>query len=406
MISHLGSFRVRLAAMFALVALLPWAPSGAGAATTAELRATQDRIEQTIAELQAVESEAERTEEQVAAASARVAQLEEDLNALLAQLQAQEERVAGAEAAAREAADEQDRIQRIVGERARRAFMGATPDPILLLGTGGMSDVSGALDSLAMLDALAGRADASIETLDSARVRSIASAERLATEIAALEEVRAAREAVLSEAQVVLAQRAQALSSIEQEQDALLAEQEQLESEEAEIEAIIAREAEAARKRAAEKRRQAEEAAAAAASGGSESADQATNDPSPPASSGCYGWPARGAVTSGYGPRWGRMHSGIDIDGNTGDSLYAAQSGRVIYAGRQGGYGNLTLISHSDGVTTAYAHQSSIGVRTGQSVSRGDYIGRMGATGNVTGSHLHFETRTSSGARNPRNYLC
>ena len=66
----------------------------------------------------------------------------------------------------------------------------------------------------------------------------------------------------------------------------------------------------------------------------------------------------------------------------------------------------MTLIRHSDGVTTAYAHQSSIGVSVGQTVSRGEFIGRMGATGNVTGSHLHFETRTSGGAVNPRRYLC
>jgi murein DD-endopeptidase MepM/ murein hydrolase activator NlpD len=100
------------------------------------------------------------------------------------------------------------------------------------------------------------------------------------------------------------------------------------------------------------------------------------------------------------------MHRGIDIDGNTGDTLVAAQSGTVTYTGWYYGYGNMTLIRHSDGVTTAYAHQSSIGVRVGQTVARGEYIGRMGATGNVTGSHLHFETRRSSGAVNPRTYLC
>lgn len=408
----------RLAALLAAVALLPWA--NAGAATQDELEATRDRIEDTIAELESVDARADRTEEEVAAAEARVAELEESLNELLTQLLAQEQAVETARTEAETAAAERDRIQRILGDRARRAFIGANPDPIMLLSGGGMDDVAGALDNIAVLDALAARADASIETLDVARVQADTTAERLDTEVEQLEEVRATREQLLDEAEQVLATRADALADLESEADRLMSQREELEAEEANIQELIRQQEEQARREAEEARREqarreAEEARRRSQQTAEEPAEERTNDvqesapppSSPPApSGGCYAWPARGAVTSEYGPRWGRMHRGTDIDGNTGDPLYAAQSGTVTYTGYRGGYGNLTLIRHSDGVTSAYAHQSSIGVGQGQSVSRGDFIGRMGATGNVTGSHLHFETRTGSGAVNPRNYLC
>lgn len=390
----------RLAALLAAVALLPWGP--ASASTHDELEATRTRIQDTIAELEAVDARAEQTEEQVAAAEQRVAELEQALNDLLIQLEAQQQAVDAAQAEADAAAGERDRIERLVGERARRAFMGASPDPILMLGTDGMEDVTGALNSLAMLDALSARANASIETLDVARVQADTTAQRLDQEVAQLEEVRATREQVLAEAEVVLDERAGALAELEAQSDRLMAQQEELEAEEAEIQQLIRAQEAAARRAEEERRRAAEEAARATeeTQGGAEPA------PAAAPSSGCYAWPASGPVTSEYGPRWGRMHRGLDIDGDTGDSLYAAQTGTVTYTGYYSGYGNLTLVRHSDGVTTAYAHQSSIDVSTGQSVERGEFIGRMGATGNATGSHLHFETRTSSGAVNPRNYLC
>lgn len=397
----------RLAALLAAVALLPWVP--ASASTHDELEATRSRIQDTIAELEAVDARAEQTEAEVAASEQRVAELEAALNDLLTQLEAQQRAVDAAQLEADTAADERDRIERLVGERARRAFMGASPDPIMLLGTDGMGDVTGALNSLAMLDALSARANASMETLDVARVQADATAQRLDQEIAQLEEVRATREQVLQEANVVLEERAGALAELEAQSDRLMAQQEELEAEEAEIQQLIRAQEEAARRAEEERRRAAEEAAQAAAQteqAGEQAQDAAEPAPAPPPASGCYAWPASGPVTSEYGPRWGRMHRGLDIDGDTGDSLYAAQSGTVSYTGYYSGYGNLTLIRHSDGITTAYAHQSSIGVSTGQSVARGEFIGRMGATGNVTGSHLHFETRTSSGAVNPRNYLC
>jgi murein DD-endopeptidase MepM/ murein hydrolase activator NlpD len=85
-------------------------------------------------------------------------------------------------------------------------------------------------------------------------------------------------------------------------------------------------------------------------------------------------------------------HYAIDIDGNTGDPIWAAASGTVIFAGwKDNGGGYQVWISHGSNLYTTYNHMSSVSVGRGQTVSRGQRVGRMGATGNATGSHLHFE---------------
>ncbi|MEO0837667.1 MAG: peptidoglycan DD-metalloendopeptidase family protein [Cyanobacteria bacterium J06643_5] len=105
-------------------------------------------------------------------------------------------------------------------------------------------------------------------------------------------------------------------------------------------------------------------------------------------------WPAKGVFTSGFGPRWGRMHKGIDIAAPTGTPIYAAADGVVVSAGwNRGGYGKLVDIRHADGTLTRYAHNSKILVRKGQRVQQGQTISKMGSTGFSTGPHLHFEIR-------------
>lgn len=129
-----------------------------------------------------------------------------------------------------------------------------------------------------------------------------------------------------------------------------------------------------------------------------------TNSSATPSVSG-FIWPASGTVTSGFGPRWGRMHEGIDIAAPTGTPIYASASGTVIAAGWAGGYGNFTAIDHGGSVATAYGHQSSIVVSVGQTVSQGDLIGYVGSTGYSTGPHLHFEVRLNGNPVNPMLYL-
>ncbi|HEV2061521.1 MAG TPA: peptidoglycan DD-metalloendopeptidase family protein, partial [Solirubrobacteraceae bacterium] len=121
--------------------------------------------------------------------------------------------------------------------------------------------------------------------------------------------------------------------------------------------------------------------------------------------SGVLIWPVNGAFTSPFGMRWGRLHAGIDIAVATGTPIRAADSGRVALAGWMGGYGQYTCIQHGGALSTCYAHQSSIGVSVGQSVSKGQVIGAVGNTGNSTGPHLHFETRINGRAHDPEPYL-
>lgn len=120
-----------------------------------------------------------------------------------------------------------------------------------------------------------------------------------------------------------------------------------------------------------------------------------------------YSWPAQGAITSYYGWRWGRMHSGIDIAGPIGTPIVAAADGVVITSEwNSGGYGNLVEIEHPDGSITVYAHNAENRVIVGEVVKQGQLIALMGSTGYSTGPHLHFEVRLpGQGAVNPSAYL-
>ena len=118
-----------------------------------------------------------------------------------------------------------------------------------------------------------------------------------------------------------------------------------------------------------------------------------------------FTWPTSGQITSGFGPRWGRMHQGLDIAAPTGRPITAAKSGTVIVAGWSGGYGQLVVIDHGGGLATAYAHQSRIAVKTGDPVTQGGLVGFVGSTGHSTGPHLHFEVRVNGAAQDPLPYL-
>jgi peptidoglycan hydrolase-like protein with peptidoglycan-binding domain len=117
-------------------------------------------------------------------------------------------------------------------------------------------------------------------------------------------------------------------------------------------------------------------------------------------------WPVAGPVGDGFGPRGNRFHAGIDIVAGTGTPVRAAAAGRVVFAAPAGGgWGKLVVVAHSDGVETMYAHLSRIEVRTGQSVGAGTRVGRVGATGDAHGPHLHFEVRLRGAAVDPRPAL-
>lgn len=122
-------------------------------------------------------------------------------------------------------------------------------------------------------------------------------------------------------------------------------------------------------------------------------------------------WPLSGPITSEYGwrthPIYGnaRYHSGIDIGGDYGMNIYAADSGTVTYSGWISGYGNTVIIDHGNGVSTLYGHNQSLTVNVGQNISQGDVIAHCGSTGNSTGPHCHFEVRVNGEPTNPYDYL-
>lgn len=119
-----------------------------------------------------------------------------------------------------------------------------------------------------------------------------------------------------------------------------------------------------------------------------------------------YAWPACGPVTSEYGPRWGRMHQGIDMGLPSGTPLGAAKAGTVTVARNDpGGYGLWVEIDHGDGMRTRYGHMSGFSVGVGDRVDIGDPIGLSGNTGRSTGPHLHLELRVNGVAVNPRAVL-
>ncbi len=109
--------------------------------------------------------------------------------------------------------------------------------------------------------------------------------------------------------------------------------------------------------------------------------------------------------TSGFGPRWGRMHNGTDFAGPIGTPIYATADGVVTHSGWASGYGRLIKIRHDFGIETRYAHLNSMDVQVGQRVSRGERIGAMGNSGRSTGPHLHYEVRVGGNPVNPMIYI-
>lgn len=116
--------------------------------------------------------------------------------------------------------------------------------------------------------------------------------------------------------------------------------------------------------------------------------------------------PVQGIISSRFGVRRRDNHKGLDIANSTGTTIHAAASGTVTYAQyNSGGYGNLVIISHGNGIQTYYGHNSKLYVTPGQYVSQGDPIAAMGSTGISTGPHCHFEIRVNGTAQNPQNYV-
>ena len=124
-----------------------------------------------------------------------------------------------------------------------------------------------------------------------------------------------------------------------------------------------------------------------------------------------WGAPVGGRVSSRYGMRFHpilrrrKMHTGDDLAARYGAPIKAAHNGRVLWSGWKKAYGNTIIIDNGGGVTTLYGHASKLGVKPGQPIKRGEYIGNVGSTGLSTGPHLHFEVRKNGKPINPTPYL-
>lgn len=120
---------------------------------------------------------------------------------------------------------------------------------------------------------------------------------------------------------------------------------------------------------------------------------------------GSFIMPTAGKITSPYGARWGRMHNGIDIGAPTGTPIYASDDGVVTCSEYKNSYGNIVKLDHQNGYETYYSHNSALLVSVGETVKKGQLIARVGATGNATGPHCHFEIRYNGEIKNPSNYV-
>ncbi len=365
------------------------------------------RVDSRIATLRGHASEADRRAgvltEELSAVAGRVRELEAGVNAQQARLGVLESQLSDARSRRgtldRTIADQTVRLERLRGQyrialkrlerRVRELYMTDGPDALaFVLGTASFADL---LDNLDLLDRI-GRQDERIaSSVKSARdgvagarrrtraARAEAARVEAAVASATAEQRGIVTRLVASRDALVAARSAKTatLASIRSDRDSTLAEIDALEQQSAAL---------------AERIREAQQRASAPAVVA-------------PSGSGVLGWPVSGPVTSGFGSRWGRMHEGVDIAVGEGTPVHAAAAGTVIYAGWMGGYGNLVVVDHGNGLSTAYAHNSSLSVSVGQSVAAGELVSYSGNTGNSTGPHVHFEVRVNGSAVDPLGYL-
>ena len=376
--------------MLALSALLA-TPATAQSAEEARLAATRDRIAAVRAELKGAESE-------VAQDAASFAKAERQLAVVMAAVNAAEQAVARQQQAVDRAAQKlasleeaEARQQNVMSDRAVQLYKQGSMVPLGSVLTSGTPQE--AMRRTALVSVV-NRADRrSFEQVTITQTAITAQRKQLKVEQDSLERVVEQQRQIAAETEDLRNDKALALAASSLNVDELQSQEAHLESQSRELAALA---------------RRAQQVAAVASRSAAPAAPAAAPVPGAapaPVGVGGWTWPTNGPVTSEFGPRWGRLHAGIDIGGPTGQAIYAAAAGTVSYAGAMSGYGNIVLIDHGGGVVTAYAHQSALLVSSGTSVSSGQPIGRVGSTGNVTGPHLHFEVRVGGSPRNPRSYL-
>jgi murein DD-endopeptidase MepM/ murein hydrolase activator NlpD len=387
-----------LGLVLSLVAVAPASADGPAdekAAVDARIAALQSDIAESKAQegvltsqLSAVVEELESAQNAVEDAESALGALETQLSAARSRLDVLTARLATQTRKLERLRAEYDKAVAILDARVRAAYIDEPPDMLAFLVSATSFDE--VIDSVELLNRI-GRQDQRIAG-QVERARDRTAAERRATiatkrqQAAAVSEI-SARTGEARAARDALAGERDRLATVEGlKESALASTRETREGYLHEVDSLLAQSA-----ALAEQIRGAQEGAGTTGNG-------------QPSAAGLI-WPCDGVVVSGFGMRWGRMHEGIDIGCAYGTANRAAASGTVIYAGWLGGYGNLVVVDHGNGLSTAYAHASSLLVSVGQSVSQGETVSLVGSTGNSSGPHLHFEVRINGSAVDPLGYL-
>ncbi len=345
-------------------------------------------------ELSRLGADARTAQSSVAIEEARLASLEASLAAERGKLASLERRVASQTERLTVLERQYESALKMLERRVREIYESDSPDLIAFaLGATSFTDLVNHLD---LLDRIGKQDERIASTLERARIeleRSRAASERARRDIARAVSViasstvaqRATRDRIVAQRNsLAAAERAKerALAGVQQDRAAFINEAEELAAQSTALAARIA----------------AAQSAAAASSAGSAG-------PPAPSAGASLSWPVSGPVTSGFGSRWGRMHEGIDIAVGSGTPVYAAASGTVVYAGWLGGYGNVVVLDHGYGLSTTYAHNSSLSVAQGATVGAGSVVALSGNTGHSTGPHVHFEVRVNGVPVDPLGYL-
>lgn len=408
----------------ALALLVPAGSAAAGdppktpAQKAAEARAKQEQVRREKAEVATRIDGMQATEAQMQAA----------LDAIDAELNARQATYNDAKAAADAARDHANQLEQSIREdeasvndmetrlrtRAVEAYVSPDPedDPTALFRTEHFDDAE---RRKVLADTVNGNARDILDELSATRARLEEERQAAEAALADADAKEAEAEAAKNEVQVLRDEQAKVKAAFDQKLAEEQAHSQALSGADAELTNLITQ-AENEQRQQEEAARQAAAARAAqtsnsrsTASAGSQAAGAPGLPPvagtvNRPASSSGLVWPISGTVSQEFGGASG--HPGIDIFAPMGTPIYAAKGGTVIFAGwNNGGYGNLVVIEHGDGFSTAYAHQSEVLVSVGQTVSTGQLVGREGSTGYSTGPHLHFETRINGRPANPRQFL-
>ena len=431
----------RIGRLLVVVLVLAVLPGVAGAQTgdlqdrLADREAERERVERRLDEARAVEGDArarlaaadralEATEAELAALEGELAAAEEALVAARERAQAARLRLAEVNEALEETEAELAEKRGRLEARIRAAFKyGHVSFAEAFVGVRDISDFINSSTYVGhvlsgdreLVDAVEGLLrsveDQRVEAqrLRAESEREAEEADRAAREV---EEAAAQQQRLVEQVASQRAEREDALEALREDRRAI---EGHLAGLEAESRRIPAQLAEIARQQ--EEARLAAERAAQEARERAEAEGEEFDEDAEPAVGGLETWirPVPGHVTSPFGPRWGRMHNGVDLAGDVGTPVVASQPGIVVYVttgchptsswGCGGGFGNYVTVVHAEGMATIYAHLSSVAVGVGQEVAGGATVGAVGNSGNSYGPHLHFETRLEGVPQNPCNYI-